>query len=666
MDKSFEEKLLAESLWIGEHLADNAKVATTGIVWDTISDCDSEGNVFWGQNPSIYNGVSGILLFYIKLYRYTNDAKHLKLIDGGLAWIEDFCKHQEYPLSFYHGRLGVVYTLTEIYQVTNDPALLLKAKNYTEGIEKELQNNTISFGLAEGVSGMLLGLLHLYCHTKDHEILVKIKLCTQYLINNMNYGEKGVYWGNYRDTIRGLCSFAQGNAGIAFVLFELALLSKNPVFSWLAEYAISYEDFYYNDEKKNWPDFRKKVNWLYELGKYKEGQYDKDNSFFYTPSNTFTWSHGAPGILLSRLKSINISDNHQHKQIIENTIQKMDDVYAQVGNKEKLSYTLDYGFGGFAVIAILLMRCSVIKNDAEWINAIANNALQQRRALGFYSSGFFENSDAEDFSLFMGTAGVGYMFLSLLSFSENNAFSPSLPKTENATLRVIEKELSEFNLYEIKIKILSSIYPKTIEYYHNKIGNINFNLDNELKDNIIININRQSESNREVFLRLRELYDLEFQREKLRSSPESNALSYLEYLALQDANEKILEDEKILSKCTLCVTHSVKLLELKWKLTDGDWMKNIEIEPSQHIILLQRKPSFVVEYLLNRLNFVLIKSFESPSRLSKVLTQLTREYDEDERKSVEAIIIKQVKELLSAGIITGKVKNMLSIRSLFS
>ena len=97
-------------------------------------------------------------------------------------------------------------------------------------------------------------------------------------------------WPPYFPAKGPLSGLAHGASGIAWVLFELAELSGEKRFSKVALQAFKYEEALFVPERRNWPDLRE-IN--------ERSQPDDGHGMFMAG-----WCHGAPGIALTRLRSL--------------------------------------------------------------------------------------------------------------------------------------------------------------------------------------------------------------------------------------------------------------------------------------------------------------------------------------------------------------------------
>jgi lantibiotic modifying enzyme len=96
------------------------------------------------------------------------------------------------------------------------------------------------------------------------------------------------------------CGFSHGLSGIIRALFKLSQFTNK--FDQLFQKLVRLEDSFFDQKSLNWPQFR--VN----------------ESF--TKKDMWSWCHGAPGVILSRLEWWNICDRSVFCDLLENVIQQ--------------------------------------------------------------------------------------------------------------------------------------------------------------------------------------------------------------------------------------------------------------------------------------------------------------------------------------------------------
>jgi len=100
-----------------------------------------------------------------------------------------------------------------------------------------------------------------------------------------------------------LTGFAHGAAGIAWALLRLAAVSGEQRFADLAQAGLEYERSVYLPSLGNWPDLRPAGGG----GNGREGGGGSGGAA--AAGGMVAWCHGAPGIGLARLASLDVLDN---------------------------------------------------------------------------------------------------------------------------------------------------------------------------------------------------------------------------------------------------------------------------------------------------------------------------------------------------------------------
>ncbi len=208
--------------------------------------------------------------------------------------------------SLYQGRMETVYTLIQVSKVVNDTKYLDKALEIAKGCNAEfLHSPEITNGLYKGRAGTLLTLLHLYDASHQEWILDYIKTYAEKIIKETIITNNSAYWDHSAQTIKGLCGFGEGTAGIAFVFRELASYFNNEAFNIVADWATTYENAQWNTEHKNWANYKKKITAKEELFHYIDAYKSGEMEVFSPNYNDFSWKHGSSGMILGAQKSSN-------------------------------------------------------------------------------------------------------------------------------------------------------------------------------------------------------------------------------------------------------------------------------------------------------------------------------------------------------------------------
>jgi lantibiotic modifying enzyme len=239
-------------------------------------------------------------------------------------------------------------------------------------------------GILSGSATTILGLLALYSQSVDQEILELAIACGNHLLNSRVVSDSGYRtWATLDGKL--LTGFSHGAAGIAYALLRLYKASEETAFLEAAEEAIAYERSVFIPEQENWPDFRQ--------------SFPKDK-----PVCMCSWCHGAPGIGLARVATLDILDTPEIRQDIEAAI----------------TTTLNYGLsdidhlccGNMGRVEFLFTAGRKL-NRPELVEAamkLASSVVARAEEKGHYGYGTILDFHP---GFFQGASGIGYQLLRL-------------------------------------------------------------------------------------------------------------------------------------------------------------------------------------------------------------------------------------------------------------
>ena len=384
LDSEKKGRFLEEALYIGDQLLENSEKSDRGIWWYTYG-VEKNNTVTKNFLENIVLGTSGPTLFFIELFKQTNDRKYLEAAIAAARWLVYYCN--ENPSDFYSfntGRMGVALTLQKVSKICGDSAFLAEALKIAASCDDFFNDSRLVSTWNNGASGTLVALLHLHKKTGEAWLLEKAGLFASYLIDEALMGRKGLYWDRSHQNISGLCGFAGGASGVAFAFLELSRYLGNDAYFWLANQAFLYESQYYNPSLKNWQDlrkvFRKFEDFKEHIAHWKNGNID----FFTNGTYGHSWSSGAAGIGMARLRAFELSNDEtvaaEARLAIDAALKTLEE-----GRGISSLYVLAEGGGG--VVDLLLKAARVFADKAYYIHAqhIAGAALDQKPKDGIYN-----------------------------------------------------------------------------------------------------------------------------------------------------------------------------------------------------------------------------------------------------------------------------------------
>lgn len=349
----------------------------------------------YGYKPiglDISNGNMGVALFIGALYAYSNERKYKHILNGILLPITDVLNKdwakKEFMLRFGTGGTtgvaSIIYGFTKLYELTSNDGYLEDATNFANIIDEVDIEKSIRQDVVSGNAGLLLALLKLFDITQDEKLLVNTERCYKRILKTGYVNEKFVNW-DYQQN-RKLLGFSHGSSGVLFALSRYyTYLEHKDELKKIFKDIMRYENFYFEKEKCNWPDFR-----------FEEPDLD-----------VVSWCHGATGIGMSRLELLNQGLLTKRVIIdIERAINKTMETGAHFldtvccGNSSRLDFILELRETRF--------YNQKLKNYSYWL---INNMLKRYAITGDFK--YFSKFQTKDINVgfFQGISGIGYQLL---------------------------------------------------------------------------------------------------------------------------------------------------------------------------------------------------------------------------------------------------------------
>jgi type 2 lantibiotic biosynthesis protein LanM len=382
------EAILHQAINIGEELeqrairGNNHSVAWLGMTYN-----------FPGQkfqlrplDYSLYDGHCGVALFLAALAKITDKGKYADLALDSLYSFRKILWEQDTELQAKlaanmgiggaTGLASVVYALVRVAKFLNEAKLIEEAQQIAAWMQIDESVVEPKLGIFDGVAGTILSLLSLYRATNQAEILEQANAWGKYLLNKrQNIDKEPKIWINSPG--EPLAGFFKGIAGISYALLCLYAANQEAVFLTAAIDAIAFEQSYL---------------------------FQEDDS----PDKNTSWCHGAPGIALARLGSLNTLDTSQIRQELETILQSIQ----QPGIKPLDNLCC----GNFAELEVLLLAADKLDNSGYLETSRQKLSQILSRRDRFVAFQLLPNLTPEvsipGFS--QGSAGIGYGLLRFL------------------------------------------------------------------------------------------------------------------------------------------------------------------------------------------------------------------------------------------------------------
>lgn len=449
----------------------------------------------------IYSGTAGIALFLAEIFRTTGDKKYLKALSGALN--NSFDDVQKLPLNsfgFHSGRVGIAYAFVISGKYLERDDYINRGLQILEPLlGKESEDHGLD--VIGGAGGAIQPLLKIYEMTNNETALNISFNLAESLIQKAKKEVHGWSWGSGNTNYRNLCGYAHGASGIGHAFLELYSLTNSDYYLYAAEQAFLYERQFYNEENKNWPDFR--YNELSEYVHYNRLEelkeaIQKNELLPYQIRYMSAWCHGTPGIGLARLRAYELTRNETY---LKESLNACEDTIRSLKTAEG-NYSLCHGFLGNAET---LLTGSKILGDKGFAEIALQKALEgidrfENKNLPWACGTMGSVSDP---TLMLGESGIGLFLLRLFDAKTSSVLSIESNKKKNdlgqKDISSLRKDYIEIYFGET-LALIDTIEKKNdvvtqqlknfigeqsdVEKTYNMIENYISNCDGELKEKL--------------------------------------------------------------------------------------------------------------------------------------------------------------------------------------
>lgn len=394
-------KLLNLAINIGDTLNSNLFEIDNKINW--ISKVRDPADGRYGialLNYDLYDGQSGVGLFYLYLYKYTkigiykeNALKIFKQIESATISMinsgyydnvsEDYLNN--FPISPYSHLMSFVYLSTHVKEILGEEYVNWKAIdtifNQINLILPKVKNCDYLMGL----SGLVDFLINMKREIEIGELLSKIdeiikisliKISEEATVNS-NYAS-WVFNDSGNNSNNKLGGFSHGTAGISYVLFKAIYHKEGKNLRNIAKLALNFDRSFYDKNIKGWSDKR-----------------DLGETF-----DSSSWCHGSGGIGLGRL----LTKQYYNDDLLDKEINIAKD---NLINKGFLGNQC-ICHGDFGNLEILKGLSSKNENDSfiwDYLDKLCDDFIKNKKL----NCG--DGGQMELLGLFMGYSGFGYQML---------------------------------------------------------------------------------------------------------------------------------------------------------------------------------------------------------------------------------------------------------------
>ena len=361
-------------------------------------------------SADVYSGTAGLGIFLADLWKIARIKESREAAIGAirqaLAGIGELRKTN--ALGLYTGALGVCWATVraalsmEETGLIGDAVVQLQAcRDHVIGhIEQQDE-----WDLLNGQAGAILGLLWLRRILGDDSLLECAKLLGRALVvaGKRDRGGRLRWRASRGRSTRALTGYSHGAAGAGIALLELGAVLGDARFNEAGLAALAYEHRWYDAERANWPDFRRRQ------GERRQARYR-----FAT-----AWCHGAPGIALSRLRAVRLAPSSDITSELKGALQTTGEATRTMVSVPDPDYCLCHGLTGNAEV---LSVCS----DGIIPPIVWRVATQGRGAYLLEGQTTWQRRPHLNGSpgLMLGRAGIGHFYLRLFDPSLQSVLLP--------------------------------------------------------------------------------------------------------------------------------------------------------------------------------------------------------------------------------------------------
>ncbi|OLE13934.1 MAG: hypothetical protein AUI36_39490 [Cyanobacteria bacterium 13_1_40CM_2_61_4] len=271
--------------------------------------------------------------------------------------------------------------------------LLSLAQKSAERVTEHSIDCDQRYDLVSGAAGAILALIRLYRTAPREWLLSRANDCGSMLLKRSQVtGDGRRCWSTMPGTP--LIGMSHGATGIAYALLRLYEFSGTKSFGQAAMESVAYERALFDEKAGDWPDLRFRGE-------------SRSDAF------TTTWCHGAPGIGLARIATLDLLNDPSIRLEIEHAVRAT----AQFGVRG-VDHVCCGNFGRIEFLSTAGIRVA----RPEWCEMarkFASRVLDARFEGGGYR--LFQNLprgiSAPGF--FQGMAGIGYSLLRLANSKSN-------------------------------------------------------------------------------------------------------------------------------------------------------------------------------------------------------------------------------------------------------
>lgn len=353
--------------------------------------------------PDLYAGSSGIALFLAELYGQTGELQFAVTAAAALRRSVLYLQTHDLPLhpySFFAGHAGILAAALRLRATTPDEDVTAEcdwlAAQIAEGHAPPTSPDIIAGG-----AGAVLALIKVADLSGSVTALETARACANDLCARGQWMGEACAWMPHSMSDRKsppMAGVAHGAAGVALAMMALYQRVPDPAYLAAARGALAFTDLLYDETEGNWVDTRMEHA---RIGGRLTGTFQTG------------WCHGAAGIMLVRLRAIDMepTEAKKHRALASRAAESVASGLNAKISVPQADASLCHGLFG-SNDALATYARAVGDEDAEAKSLDMAIALLPRYSeLEQWPSGI--NAGGPNPSLMVGTAGIGYHLLRL-------------------------------------------------------------------------------------------------------------------------------------------------------------------------------------------------------------------------------------------------------------
>ncbi|HEX5533571.1 MAG TPA: type 2 lanthipeptide synthetase LanM family protein [Actinomycetales bacterium] len=402
-----QKRLLSLAASLADRVGELAFQDENGAYWLGVGPLDE---TTWGVYPSgtgLYAGTGGIVLFLAYCGAVGAEPSYTRLARRGLtslrAQLNEIVSESwaRVPATStpavggFEGLSSDIYVLACLGTLWGDSELLEEATAISEALPLLVSRDRF-FDVVYGSAGCILALLALHSVRPRPQVLDVAVQCGDRILAAAHVVPEGLAWV----TLKGqppLGGFSHGAAGIATALLQLAARSGEERFREAALQALAFDRSLFVPEIGNWADLR-------IFASRTPSSADPSSEAKPPISSMVAWCHGAAGIGLARLATLDQLDDASTREEIDDAL----DATTRLGFA--VNHSLCHGALGNAELLLTAARTLDRPRDHEALERATSEIVASLEANGPVT-GVPQGVETPGFMT--GLAGMGYELLRL-------------------------------------------------------------------------------------------------------------------------------------------------------------------------------------------------------------------------------------------------------------